>query len=68
MLYFLIQEEMDAGPLIGQKPVPVHTDDSVESLQERIKVAEHQLYPQALCQVCDEKVVLSEVENKSVWK
>ena len=59
---------MDAGPLIGQKSVPVHPDDSVKSLQERIKVAEHQLYPQVLRQLCDEKVVLSDIENKSVWK
>jgi folate-dependent phosphoribosylglycinamide formyltransferase PurN len=36
---------MDAGPILAQQVVPVRTDDSEETLHERIKVAERALYP-----------------------
>src|SRR3984957_5684660 len=37
--------EMDAGPILAQRVVPVHPDDTEETLHERIKVAERALYP-----------------------
>jgi phosphoribosylglycinamide formyltransferase 1 len=37
--------EMDAGPILAQQVVPVHEDDTEETLHERIKVAERTLYP-----------------------
>src|ERR1700689_419349 len=37
--------EMDAGPILAQKVVPVLPGDTEESLHERIKVAERSLYP-----------------------
>jgi phosphoribosylglycinamide formyltransferase-1 len=37
--------EMDAGPILAQAVVPVLDDDSEETLHERIKVAERELYP-----------------------
>jgi phosphoribosylglycinamide formyltransferase-1 len=37
--------EMDAGPILAQRVVPVLADDTEESLHERIKVAERALYP-----------------------
>ena len=36
---------MDAGPIIMQASVPVLSDDTVESLSERILVEEHKLFP-----------------------
>jgi phosphoribosylglycinamide formyltransferase-1 len=36
---------MDAGPILAQQVVPVLSTDTVESLHERIKVVERQLYP-----------------------
>jgi phosphoribosylglycinamide formyltransferase-1 len=37
--------EMDAGPILAQRVVPVLPGDTEESLHERIKVAERELYP-----------------------
>ncbi len=37
---FVVDEGVDAGPIIAQVAVPVEDDDTVESLTERIKVAE----------------------------
>lgn len=40
-----VDEKVDHGPVIAQRPVPVETDDTVESLHARIQVEEHDLYP-----------------------
>ncbi len=37
---FVVDPGMDAGPIVDQTVVSVHEDDDVESLHERIKVAE----------------------------
>jgi phosphoribosylglycinamide formyltransferase-1 len=43
-----VTPELDAGPIVLQTPVPVRDDDSVDTLSERILVAEHALYPAAV--------------------
>ncbi len=40
--------EMDAGPILAQRAVPVLPDDDEETLHERIKVVERELYPEAV--------------------
>ena len=37
---FVVDEGVDTGPIVAQTVVPVEDDDDVESLHERIKVAE----------------------------
>jgi phosphoribosylglycinamide formyltransferase-1 len=37
--------EVDAGPILAQEAVPVLPDDTVETLHERIKAVERELYP-----------------------
>lgn len=37
---FFVDSGVDTGPIIAQVAVPVHDDDDVETLTERIKVAE----------------------------
>jgi phosphoribosylglycinamide formyltransferase-1 len=49
----LVDETLDGGPIIAQRVVPVHKDDTVESLSTRILIEEHRLYPEAV------KLVLS---------
>jgi phosphoribosylglycinamide formyltransferase-1 len=44
----LVTAELDGGPIVLQRAVPVLPDDSVESLSQRILVQEHQLYPEAV--------------------
>jgi phosphoribosylglycinamide formyltransferase-1 len=41
-------ERVDSGPIIIQAVVPVHPDDTEESLAERILREEHRIYPQAI--------------------
>ncbi len=44
----LVDEEYDTGPIVLQEPVPVHADDTPETLAARVLTVEHALYPQAL--------------------
>jgi phosphoribosylglycinamide formyltransferase-1 len=43
-----VDEGMDTGPIIVQRVVPVHCDDTAASLHARIQEQEHQAYPEAL--------------------
>ena len=49
----LVTPELDAGPIVVQAAVPVHPDDTVESLSARILVEEHRIYPEAVRTVLD---------------
>lgn len=44
----LVDEEVDHGPIIAQRPVPILEDDTVETLHERIQVEEHKIYPEVV--------------------
>lgn len=44
----LVTEELDAGPILLQRAVPVLDDDTEESLAERILREEHVAYPEAV--------------------
>jgi phosphoribosylglycinamide formyltransferase-1 len=44
----LVNRDLDAGPIVLQRPVPVLDDDTPDSLAARILEAEHQLYPEAI--------------------
>ncbi len=43
-----VTEDMDAGPIIIQRTVPVLENDDPESLADRILVEEHDVYPLAV--------------------
>jgi phosphoribosylglycinamide formyltransferase 1 len=36
---------VDTGPVIAAEPVPVHDDDTVETLRARVQAVEHRLLP-----------------------
>ena len=42
---------MDTGQIIAQRKVPVFTNDTVETLSQRVKVEEHILYPLVIDQL-----------------
>ena len=44
----LVNEEIDAGKILGQKTVPILNEDTVESLSRRILEQEHHLYFEVL--------------------
>ena len=43
-----VTAELDDGPILGQERVPVHLDDTPETLAARVLKAEHRLYPTVL--------------------
>lgn len=49
----LVTPDLDAGPIVLQAAVPVHPDDTVDSLSARILVEEHRIYPEAVRTVLD---------------
>lgn len=44
----LVDEHLDAGPIILQAAVPVLDDDTTETLSARILTEEHRIYPEAI--------------------
>ena len=56
-VHFVVPE-LDAGPVIAQTSVPVHSSDTPESLAERVLNVEHKLYPEALKLLASGKVRL----------
>lgn len=52
----LVDEELDHGPILLQRAVPVLEDDDEESLSARILEEEHRLYPEAIALLLDGRV------------
>jgi phosphoribosylglycinamide formyltransferase 1 len=48
-----VDEKIDHGDIIAQREVAIVPDDTPESLHARIQVAEHELYPKVIAQLCD---------------
>jgi phosphoribosylglycinamide formyltransferase-1 len=46
-----VDESLDGGPIVAQREVPVHENDTVESLSARILKEEHKLYAEAVAMV-----------------
>ena len=44
----LVDEGLDSGPIVLQEAVPVHEDDTPDTLAARILEAEHRIYPRAV--------------------
>ena len=55
-----VDEKLDHGPIIVQRSVPVLDEDTEETLSARILEQEHQIYPEALKLVCEERVRFQE--------
>ena len=49
----LVTAELDGGPIVIQRAVPVMPDDTAESLAERILEEEHRAYPEAVQMILD---------------
>ena len=47
-----VDEEIDHGAVIAQREVPILADDTPERLHARIQIAEHELYPAVIGQIC----------------
>jgi len=51
---------LDQGPIIAQAVVPVMVDDTVQSLEQRVLVMEHKLYPEVMRWLAQKAVFLDE--------
>ena len=49
----LVNAELDGGPIVLQAAVPVLEDDTFDTLEARILVEEHRLYPEAIGRLLD---------------
>jgi phosphoribosylglycinamide formyltransferase 1 len=48
----LVDELVDHGPIVAQRPVDVLPDDTEDTLHERIKAVEHELFPACVKLLC----------------
>lgn len=51
MVHHVPDEAVDEGPVILQREVEIRSDDTLETLEERIHAVEHALYPEAIAKV-----------------
>ncbi len=61
----LVDENLDSGPILMQAPVPVHDDDTVETLSMRILAEEHRIYSEAIAWMLSGKYRL---ENRRILR
>ncbi|RKR02389.1 phosphoribosylglycinamide formyltransferase-1 [Kushneria sinocarnis] len=54
-----VTEELDGGPLVVQAAVPVMSDDTAETLAERVQTREHLLYPMVIRWFLDGRLQLA---------
>ncbi len=47
-----VDEKIDHGDIIAQREVAILPNDTAESLHARIQIAEHELYPAVIAQLC----------------
>jgi len=48
----LVDEGVDSGPILGQREVPILPGDNEQTLSERVKLVEHELYPAVIDAYC----------------
>ncbi len=52
----LVVEDVDAGPILAQRSVPIYPGDDADLLHARIQEQEHELYPQVINALATGKV------------
>jgi len=59
MVHLVPDEGVDNGPVLATKIVPIHKNDTLESLEERVHQTEHVLLVNTLKKILEEKVTRS---------
>jgi phosphoribosylglycinamide formyltransferase-1 len=57
---FVVDEGIDTGPIIAQTTVPVEVDDDVDSLHDRIKVAERAMLVETVGRIAREGFTITD--------
>jgi phosphoribosylglycinamide formyltransferase-1 len=63
-----VNEEVDGGPIILQAAVPIHDEDDVQSLSERILEQEHIIYPEAIRLIIENDIEFSRQSGQRVLR
>lgn len=58
----IVTKKYDKGPVLAQKKVPVHPDDTPEKLAERVLQQEHKLLPEVIRNLTDDPHYYQEIE------
>jgi formyltetrahydrofolate-dependent phosphoribosylglycinamide formyltransferase len=56
MVHLVPDEGVDVGPVLGTTTVPIHPDDTLETLSARVHHAEHELLIATLSTLCRQEV------------
>lgn len=56
----VVDEQVDHGPIIAQRPVEVRDDDTEATLHERIKTVEHELLPACVRWLCAGRLTIDD--------
>lgn len=63
-----IDEEYDTGPILAQRVVSVYPSDTPQQVAARVLHQEHELYPEAVAALCDDRVTWREDGVPIIWK
>ena len=55
MVHYVVDEGVDDGPVIAWEEIPIHDEDSIDSLTERIHRVEHRLLVDAVAAVLEDR-------------
>ena len=61
----MVTDALDDGPLIAQAKLAVRTDDTVQTLSERVLKCEHQLYPAVISAISEGALLLQ--KQTVIW-
>ena len=59
-----VNEEVDRGPIILQRRVPIEAKDTLETLEARVHAAEYEIYPEAIELFCTGKLTIENAKVK----
>ena len=57
MVHLVPDEGVDDGPVLGTADVPIHPDDTLDTLTERVHATEHRLLVDVLADLCSTRSV-----------
>ena len=56
----IVDEEYDHGPIVLQKTLPVAPGDTPDTLAEKVRKIEHELYPEAIRLIAEGKIKIND--------
>lgn len=62
-----VDEHYDTGPILAQHVVPCYPHDTAKTLAARVLKEEHELYPQVVAALCDDRVSWRDDGIPYIW-